>query len=160
MLVVFQCIYNAARKDKSIFKKVSILLFIDYYKQCGSRVLWQQFHSCRVSELCEYVLLLFPFWTESLVNHFGSDEFRIKKHPLKCCDKTHNGSEGEKKKQASVSVQLLMSYAARLVVVFISSQQKHALSEHLLVSGKTNQELYYSLSVGDSKQQSAAAHRH
>lgn len=64
------------------------------------------------------------------------------------------------KKQASVSVQLLMSYAARLVVVFISSQQKHSLSEHLLVSGKTNQELYYSLSVGDSKQQSAAAHRH
>lgn len=99
MLVVFQCIYNAARKDKSIFKKVSILLFIDYYKQCGSRVLSQQFHSCRVSELCEYVLLLFPFWTESLVNHFGSDEFRIKKHPLKCCDKTHNGSEGKKKKK-------------------------------------------------------------
>lgn len=52
-----------------------------------------------------------------------------------------------KKKQASVSTQLLMSYAARLVVIFISSQQKHSLSEHFLVSGKTSQELYYSLSV-------------
>lgn len=82
MLVVFQCIYNAARKDKSIFTKVSIfcclLIIINSVgagcclSSCTPAV------SSRVSELCEYALLLFPFWTESPVNHFGSDEFRIK----------------------------------------------------------------------------------
>lgn len=72
--------------------------------------------SSRVSELCEYVLLLFPFRTESLVNHFGSDAFRIRKTSTAV-----QLTKAVRKKGAA-----LMSYAARLVVVFVSSQQKHS----------------------------------
>lgn len=126
MLVGFQCVY----KKNLYLKKWAFCCLLIIINSVGAGCCLSSCTpavSSRASELCEYVRLLFPFWTESLVNHFGSDEFRIKKTSTKMLQLNLQWQWGEKnQKQPSVWAQLLTSYAAPLVVVFISWWQKHS----------------------------------